>query len=141
MNLYFTNDANGGEGFQSTVLSTSLGKMFFFLFVFFFLAILNECSDLPYLIRNHLSFLFPCFIRNIYSKSNNTAFNWTDLFNFNSKVMFSNFRLRKWFLLFFLLFFIYFLFLFHFILFIYSFFFTEFELLMFHTNIVKMSEK
>ena len=95
----------------------------FFLFVFFFLAILNECSDLPYLIRNHLSFLFPCFIRNIYSKSNNTAFNWTDLFNFNSKVMFSNFRLRKWFLLFFSFFFFYLFFIFIFIyLFIFFFY-------------------
>ena len=44
---------------------------------------------------------------------------WSDLCNFYSKVIFWNFCLRKYFLL----------------------FFAEFELLMFHNNIVKISEK
>ena len=45
--------------------------------------------------------------------------NWSDLCNFYSKVIFWNFCLRKYFLA----------------------FFAEFELLMFHNNIVKISEK
>ena len=47
------------------------------------------------------------------------AVNWSDLCNFYSKVIFWNFCLRKYFLL----------------------FFVEFELLMFHNNTVKISEK
>ena len=56
---------------------------------------------------------------NIYTKIKVTAKSWSDLCNFYSKVIFRNFCLRKYFLL----------------------FFAEFELLMFYNNIVKISEK
>ena len=56
---------------------------------------------------------------NIYTKINVMAKSWSDLCNFYSKVIFWNFCLRKYFLL----------------------FFAEFELLMFYNNIVKISEK
>ena len=55
---------------------------------------------------------------NIYTKIKVTVKSWSDLSNFCSKVIFWNFCLRKYFLL----------------------FFAEFELLMFYNNIVKISE-
>ena len=55
----------------------------------------------------------------MYHKIKFIAKNWSDLCNFCSKVIFLNFCLRKYFLL----------------------FFAEFELLVFHNNIVKISEK
>ena len=48
-----------------------------------------------------------------------TAKNWSDLCNFNSKVNFRNFCLRN----------------------VYLVFFAEFELLMFHNNIMNISER
>ena len=77
------------------------------------------CSDRPYLIRNICLFYFCVLFSNIYTKIKFMAKSWSDLCNFNSKVIFLNFYLRKYFLL----------------------FFAEFELLMFHNNIVKNSEK
>ena len=56
---------------------------------------------------------------NINPKIKFTAKNWPDLCNVYSKVMVLNFSLRKYFVL----------------------FFAEFKLLMFHNNIVKISEK
>ena len=56
---------------------------------------------------------------NIYTEIKFTAKSWSDLCNFYSKVIFWNFCLRKYFLL----------------------SFDEFELLTFHNNIVKISEK
>ena len=56
---------------------------------------------------------------NIYTKIKVTAKSWSDLCGFYSKVIFLNFCLRKYFLL----------------------FFAEFELLTFYNNIVKISEK
>ena len=64
-------------------------------------------------------FCFSVLLSNIYSKIKFTAKNWSDLCNFYSKVIFWSFCLRKYFLL----------------------FFAEFKLLMFHNNIVKISEK
>ena len=64
-------------------------------------------------------FCFSVLLSNIYSKIKFTAKNWSDLCNFYSKVIFWSFCLRKYFLL----------------------FFAEFKLLMFHNNIVKLSEK
>ena len=55
----------------------------------------------------------------MYPKIKFIAKNWSDLRNFYSKVIFLDFCLSKHFLL----------------------FFAEFELLMFHNNIVKISEK
>ena len=55
----------------------------------------------------------------MYPKIKFIARNWSDLCNFYSKVIFLNFCLSKYFLL----------------------FFAEFELMMFHKNIVKISEK
>ena len=55
----------------------------------------------------------------MYAKIKFIAKNWSDLCNFYNKVIFWNFCLRKYFLL----------------------FFAEYELLMFHNNIVKISEK
>ena len=55
----------------------------------------------------------------MYPKIKYIAKNWSDPCNFYSKVIFWNFCLSKYFLL----------------------FFAEFELLMFHNNIVKISEK
>ena len=51
---------DGGHFPKSTVLSTSLGRTFFCLAFLFQMKIF--CSDWPYLIRNHLSFLFLCFV-------------------------------------------------------------------------------
>ena len=62
---------------------------------------------------------FSILFSNIYTKSKFTAKCWSDLCNFYSKVIFWNFCLRKYFLL----------------------SFAEFKLLMFHNNIVKISEK
>ena len=64
-------------------------------------------------------FCFCVLFLNIYTKIKFTAKSWSDLCNFYSKVIFWNFCLWKYFLL----------------------FFAEFELLMFHNNIVKVSEK
>ena len=61
-------------------------------------------------------FYFCVLFSNIYTKIKFTAKSWSDLYNFNSKVIFWNFYLRKYFLL----------------------SFAEFELLMFHNNIVKI---
>ena len=55
----------------------------------------------------------------MYPKIKFIAKNWSDLCSFYSKMIFWNFSLRKYFLL----------------------FFAEFELLMVHNNIVKISEK
>ena len=63
-------------------------------------------------------FCFCVLFSNIYSKINFTAKSWSDLCNFYSKAIFWNFYLRKYLLL----------------------FFAEFELLMLHNNIVKISE-
>ena len=73
----------------------------------------------PILSETICLFCFCILVSNIYPKIKFTAKNWPDLCNFNSKVIFWNFCLRKYFLL----------------------FFAEFELLMFHNNIVKISEK
>ena len=62
---------------------------------------------------------FSVLFTNICTKIKLTAKSWSDLCNFYSKVIFWNFCLRKYFLL----------------------FFAEFELLMFHNNIVKISAK
>ena len=56
---------------------------------------------------------------NIYTKIKVMAKSWSDLCNFYGKVIFWNFCLRKYFLL----------------------FFAELELVMFYNNIVKISEK
>ena len=64
-------------------------------------------------------FCFCVLFSNIFTKIKVTAKSWSDLCNFYSKVIFWNFCLRKYFLL----------------------FFAEFELLMFFNNIVKISEK
>ena len=65
-------------------------------------------------------FCFFCVLfSNIYPKIKITAKIWTHLCNFYRKVNFWNYWLRKYFLL----------------------FFAEFELLMFHNNIMKISEK
>ena len=64
-------------------------------------------------------FCFWVLFSNIYPKIKYKAKNWSDLCNVYSKVMFWNFCLRKYLML----------------------FFAEFELLMFHNNIVKISEK
>ena len=64
-------------------------------------------------------FCFCILFSNMYPKIKFMAKNWSDLCNFYSKVIFWNFWLRKKF----------------------SSFFAEFELLMFHNNIVKLSEK
>ena len=94
-----------------------LSERRFLLSVLFWMKIF--CSGWPYLIRNHLSFLFSVLFSNIYSKIKFTAKNWSDLCNFYSKVIFWSFCLRKYFLL----------------------FFAEFKLLMFHNKIVKISDK
>ena len=80
-------------------------------YIFFWLTI--------YLIRNHLPFLFLCFVLKYLLKIKFTAKNWSDLCHFYSKVIFWIFCLRKYSLL----------------------FFVEFELLMFQNNIVEISEK
>ena len=64
-------------------------------------------------------FYFCVLFSNIYTKIKLTAKSWSDLCNFNSKGIFWNFYLRKYF----------------------SLSFAEFELLMFHNKIVKISEK
>ena len=64
-------------------------------------------------------FCFCVLFSNMYPKIKFIAKNWSDLCNFFSKVIFWNFCLNKYFLL----------------------FFAEFELLMFHNNIVKISRK
>ena len=64
-------------------------------------------------------FCFCVLFSNMYPNFKFTAKNWSELHNFYSKVIFWNFCLRKYFL----------------------FFFAEFELLMLHKNIVKISEK
>ena len=60
-------------------------------------------------------------ISNMYPKIKFTAKNWSDLYSFYGEVILWNFSLRNYF--FFLL------------------FFAEFELLMFHNNIVKFQKK
>ena len=64
-------------------------------------------------------FCFCVLFSNVYPKIKFTAKNWSVLCSFDSKVIFLNFCQRKQFLL----------------------FFVEFELSMFHNNIVKISEK
>ena len=64
-------------------------------------------------------FCFCVCFSNIYTKIKFTAKSWSDLCNFNNKVIFWNFCLRKYF--------------FNFL--------AKFELLMFHNNNVKISEK
>ena len=64
-------------------------------------------------------FYFCVLFSNMYHNIKFITKNWSDLCNFYSKVIFWNFCLRTYFL----------------------FFFAEFELLMFHNNIVKISEK
>ena len=64
-------------------------------------------------------FCFCVLFSNKYPKIKFMAKNWSDLCNFYSKVIFFNFCLRKYFLL----------------------LFAEFELLIFHNNTVKISEK
>ena len=64
-------------------------------------------------------FCFCVLFSNMYPKIKFIAKTWSDLCNFYSKVIFLNFCLSKYFLL----------------------FFAEFELLMFHNNTVKISEK
>ena len=64
-------------------------------------------------------FCFCVLLSNMYPKIKFIAKHWSDLCNFYSKVIFWKFCLSKYFLL----------------------FFAEFELLMFHNNIVKISEK
>ena len=100
-----------------TVLSTSPGKMFFA-----WRFMLNENTLFCSTISNQKPFVFSVSVflfSNIYSKMKFTAKNWSDLCSFYSKVILSSFCLRKYFLL----------------------FFAEFKLLMFHNNIVKISEK
>ena len=96
---------------QSTVLSTSLGKPFFA-----WCFILNENILFRLTISYQKPFVFsvPVFCSQICTlKLKFIAKNWSDLCNFYSKVIFLNFCLSKYFLL----------------------FFVEFELLMFHNNI------
>ena len=64
-------------------------------------------------------FCFWVLFSNMYPKIKFIAKNWSDLCNFCSNVIFWNFCLSKYFLL----------------------FFAKFELLMFHNNIMKISEK
>ena len=64
-------------------------------------------------------FCFCVLFSNMNPKINFFARNWSDLCNFYSKAIFWNFCVSKYFLL----------------------FFAEFELLMFHNNIMKISEK
>ena len=64
-------------------------------------------------------FCFCVLFSDIYSKIKFTAINWSDLCTFYSTVIFWNFCLRKYFLI----------------------FFAKFELLMFYNNTVKISEK
>ena len=105
------------SSFMITVLSTSLGKKFFaWRFT------LNEnilfCLTISY--QKPFVFYVSVFCsQNIYTKIKVTTKSWSDLCNFYSKVIFWNFCLRKYFLL----------------------FLAEFELLMFYNNIVKISEK
>ena len=104
-----------------TVLSTSFGKTFFALFYSkwkYFVLIDHIRSEIIYL------FCFCVLFSNIYSKKF-MAIHWSDLCNFYSEVFFffffcsfCSFCLRKYFLL----------------------FFAEFKYLMFHNNIVKISE-
>ena len=89
----------------------------FLLGVLFWMKIF--CSNWPYLIRNHLFFMFLSLFSNIYTKIKVSAKNLSDLRKFYSKVIFWDFCPRKYFLL----------------------FFAELELLMFYNNIVKISEK
>ena len=63
-------------------------------------------------------FCFCVLFSNMYPKIKFIAKNWSDLCNFYGKVIFLNFCISKYFLL----------------------FFAEFKLLMFHNNIVKISE-
>ena len=64
-------------------------------------------------------FCFCVLFLDMYPKFKFTGKNWSDLCNFYNKVILWNFCLRKYFLL----------------------FFAEFELMMIHNNIVKISEK
>ena len=64
-------------------------------------------------------FCFCVLFSNMYPKIKFIAKNWSDLGNFYSTMIFLNFCLRKYFLI----------------------FFAEFKLLIFHNNIVKISEK
>ena len=99
-----------------TVLSTSVGKTFFawrYLKWKYFVLIDNILSETICL------FCFCVLFSNMYPKIKFIAKNWSDLCNFYSKVIFWDFCLSKHFLL----------------------FFAEFKLLMFHNNIVKISEK
>ena len=70
-------------------------------------------------ILSETTFCFCVLFSNIYPRIKFIAENWSDLCNFYSKVIFWNFCLSKYFLL----------------------LFAEFEVLMFHNNIVKISEK
>ena len=100
-----------------TVLSTSLGKTFFA-----WRFILNENILFWLTISNQKPFVFSVSVvcSQIFTvKLNLRPKNWSDPCNFYSKVIFWSFCLRKYFLL----------------------FFAEFKLLMFHNNIVKISEK
>ena len=108
---------DGTRGFMFTVLSTSLGKTFFCLafslkWKYFVLIdhILWETICL---------FCFCVLFSNMYPKIKFIAKNWSDLCNFYSRMIFLNFCLRKYFLI----------------------FFAEFKSLIFHNNIVKISEK
>ena len=103
--------------FMPTVLSTSLGKMFFCLAFYlqwkYFVLIDYILSETICL------FCFCVLFSNMYPKIKFIAKSWSDLCNFYGKVIFWNFCLSKYFLI----------------------SFAEFELLMFHNNIVKISEK
>ena len=79
------------------------------------------CSVLidPILSETICLFCFCGLFSNIYPQIKFKAKNWSDLHNFYSKVILFNFSLRKYNML----------------------LYTEFELLMFHNNIVKISEK
>ena len=110
-------------------ISPSLGKtfflsfsFFFFFFFFFGLAFYFNCRYfvLIYhiLLETICLFCFCVLFSNMYPKIKFTAKNWSDLCKFYSKVIIWKFCLRKYFLL----------------------FFAEFELLVFHNNIVKVLE-
>ena len=101
----------------TTVLLTSLGKKFFCL-VFYFKW--KYCVLTDHIISETIYiFCFCVLFSNIYPKIKFKVKSWSDLCNFYSKVILLNFCLRKFFLV----------------------FFAEFELWMFHNNIVKFSEK
>ena len=99
-----------------TVLSTSLGKTFF---AWSFILNENILFWLSISCQKPCLLCFCVLFSNIYTKIKVKAKSWSDLCNFYRKVIFWNFCLRKYFLL----------------------FFAEFELLTFYNNIVKISEK